>query len=192
MESKQIRAFFAIPLSLDCRQEINSIEQELKNVLPSGIRWVNANNMHVTLKFIGNFDLKHIPNILKILKTGLFPIGQFDLAFQNLGVFPNELNPKVVWVGLIHPIELINIFREIENAAAELGYPKEDRGFSPHVTIGRVKNEVSDTAKIGASINNLKLGEICRSHVDRVVFYQSVLTPGGPVYSELFQLPLNR
>ena len=182
MKSKLIRSFFAIPLSPDCRRRINALEEELKDVLPSAIRWVNVDNLHVTLKFLGEFDSKHIPNIFDLLKTFISPIGQFDLTFQSLGVFPNKLKPKVVWVGLIHPIELLNIFQEIQNTAAELGYPKDDRGFSPHVTIGRVKNEPSDPAKIDAAINNLKVGEICRSHVDRVVFYQSTLTPGGPVY----------
>ena len=192
MESKLIRSFFAIPVSSDCRQKINAIEQELKIVFPSAIRWVNADNLHVTLKFLGKFDSRLIPNIFELLKTGLSPIGQFDLTFQNLGVFPNKLKPKVVWVGLVHPNELLNIFQEIEDAAAELGYPKESRGFSAHVTIGRIKNEASGSTKIGATINNLMIGEICRSRVDRVIFYQSTLTPGGPVYSELFHLPLNR
>ena len=66
MESKLIRSFFAIPISPDCRQKINSIEQELKNVFPSGIRWVNTDNLHVTLKFLGEFDSKLIPKIYQI------------------------------------------------------------------------------------------------------------------------------
>jgi len=190
MDNKLIRSFFAIPISPDCKQKIDTIEQELKNFLPSTIRWVTYNNLHVTLKFLGEFDSKLIPKIYKLIKIGLSPIRQFDLTFQNLGVFPNNLKPKVVWVGLVYPIQLLNIFQVIENAAYELGFPKEDRGFSPHVTIGRVNNDASHQAMIGAKINNLKVGEICLSHADRVVFYQSTLTPGGPVYSELLQLPL--
>lgn len=192
MESKLIRSFYAIPVSPDCRQKFNTIEQELKKVLPSGIRWVSTDNLYVTLKFLGEFDSKLIPKIYKLLETGLSTKNQFEMIFQNLGVFPNTQKPKVVWIGLGNPIELINIFNEIESAANELGYPKEERGFSPHVTIGRVKNHASDLSKIAAIINNLNIGEICRSQADRVVFYRSSLTPTGPVYSELFQIHLKR
>jgi len=192
MESKLIRSFFAIPVSPDCRQKIDALEQKLKDTLPSGIRWVDVDNMHVTLKFLGKFDSNYISDFFTLLKTGFSEIGQFDLSFQNLGVFPNKLKPKVVWVGLARSIELINIFQEIEDAAAKLGYPREERGFSPHLTLGRVKSETPKPEKIGTVINNLNIGEICRSHVDHIVFFQSKLTPGGPVYSELFQLPLIR
>lgn len=192
MERKLIRSFFAVPLTPECRQKINYIEQELKKVLPSGIRWVNTDNLHVTLKFIGEFDSLLIPKVYKLLETGLSTTDQFDITFQNLGVFPNNLKPKVVWVGLSNPVELIKIFQGIENATNELGFPKEARGFSPHVTIGRVKNDTSDPSKVGAIINKLRIGEIGQSHADRVVFYQSNLTPGGPVYTELFHIPLNQ
>ena len=192
MESKLIRSFYAIPVSPNCRQKFNTIEQELKKVLPSGIRWVSTDNLHVTLKFLGEFDSKLIPKIYKLLETGLSTKNQFEMIFQNLGVFPKTQKPKVVWIGLGNPIELINIFNEIESAVNELGYPKEERGFSPHVTIGRVKNHASDLSKIAAIIYKLNIGEICRSHADRVVFYQSSLTPTGPVYSELFHIHLKR
>lgn len=191
MESKLIRSFFAIPLSSDCRQKINSIEQELKRVLPSSIRWVSTENLHITLKFLGEFDSKLIPKIHEFLETGLSTIDQFEITFHGLGVFPNKQKPKVVWVGLDYQIEFINIFQKIENAANELGYPKEARGFSPHLTIGRVKNDTFDPSQIGAIIYNLKIDEKCQSLADRVVFYQSSLTPRGPVYSELFHILLN-
>jgi len=192
MESKFIRSFLAIPLSPDCRHKINALELKLKEIIPSGIRWVNVDNLHITLKFLGEFDLKHIPDFFNFLKTGFSQIGQFNLTFQNLGVFPNKFNPKVVWVGLAHPIELINIFQGIEGAAAKMGYPREKRIFSPHVTIGRVKNEMPDPAMLDETIHKLKIEKICRCHVDKVVFLKSELTPGGPIYSELFQLSLNR
>ena len=192
MESKLIRSFFAIPVSPDCREKINSIAQELKKILRSGIRWVNIDNLHVTLKFLGKFDSKLIPNIFKLLETGLSTTCQFDLKFQNLGVFPNKIKPKMIWVGLDYPIELIELFRKIENVAMELGYPKEDRGFSPHVTIGRVRIDADDPSEIGTKIEKMSIGEICQSLTDRIVFYQSSLTPSGPVYSELFHLALKR
>lgn len=192
MKSNKIRTFFAIPVSLDCRQEIDRIVLELKKDLPSVIKWVNINNLHVTLKFIGEFDSNDVPIIEKILRPVLFLTEQFELTFQSLGVFPGERNPKVVWVGINYPDELMKIFQEIESAALKLGYPKEERGFSPHVTIGRVKNNANDLLKIATTIKNKKVGVICLSKVNEVILYQSNLAPTGPVYSELFCLPLKR
>jgi 2'-5' RNA ligase len=190
MESKNIRSFFAISVSSDCRQEINKIILDLRRDFPSVIKWVNTDNLHLTLKFLGEFKSGDIQQIEKMLRPVLSLSAQFDLTFQNLGVFPNERKPKVVWIGLSYPDELKLIFQKIENIALELGYPKEERGFSPHLTIGRVKFDASDLLKIGAIIKNKKVGEVCQSHVGRVIFYQSYLTSTGPVYSELFHLPL--
>ncbi len=192
MDYKSIRAFVALPLSLDCRQRIKAVKQDLLSLLPPIIRWVNVDYLHVTLKFFGEFDPKLIPNFSNSLKVRLTSIGQFDLKIQNLGVFPNKNKPKVIWVGLDQPYELGIIFREIENAAVELGYPKDERGFSPHVTIGRVSNEALEPARIGAAILNYEEAEICISHVDQIIFFQSTLRPEGPIYSELFQLPLDQ
>ena len=192
MGNNLFRSFFAIPISHDCRQAIYNIVLELKKDLPSVIRWVNTDNLHVTLKFLGKFKSQNISQIYEIIEPALSSISQFDLKFKNLGVFPNEQKPNVVWAGMDYPNELTKIYQEIENASLELGYPKEERGFSPHVTIGRVKIDSSDIYKLGALLKNKMVGEICQSHVDRVIFYQSTLTSTGPVYSELFHLPLLR
>lgn len=191
MERKFIRSFFAIPLSPACRHNINSIEMQLKKILPRDIRWVNPSNLHITLKFFGEFNTMQIPGIYESLRTRLSQVNQFEIIFRNLGIFPNKLKPKIIWVGLSNQNELLKIFHEIENKAIELGYSKEAREFSPHLTIGRVKNVLSKPSEISTVIDNLGFGEICRSQAERVVFYQSNLTPQGPIYSELFHLNLN-
>ena len=190
MENNNIRSFFAIPISSVCRQEINMIVLELKKDLSSDIKWVNAENLHLTLKFLGEFRPNEIPLIEKMLRPALSSFKQFQLSFQNFGVFPNNQKPKVIWIGIRYPKELEQIFQEIENAAENLGFPKEDRGFSPHITIGRVKNDSHDLFKIGTVIKNKYVDEICISHVYEVIFYRSNLTPTGPIYTKLFQIPL--
>jgi 2'-5' RNA ligase len=192
MDNSSIRSFFAIPISFDCRQEIYKLILNLKSDFPSEIRWVGIDNLHLTLKFLGEFSSEDIPRIEGILKPVLFSLDQFDLTFHNLGVFPNERKPRIIWTGITYPDELTKIFQEIEIAALEMGYPKDDKGFSPHITIGRVKNGASDLLRMGDILKKKRVGEICRSHVDRVNFYQSSLRSTGPVYSILFHLPLNK
>ena len=194
MENKIIRSFFAIPVSAACRQEINKCVMELKKNLPPVLRWVDIENIHITLKFLGEFNSNDIAPLKNKLETVLSTANQFSLTFQNLGVFPNERKPKVVWIGINSPSQLKLLFEEVEKAAFALGYPIEERGFSPHITLGRVKNDVNnqDLFQIGRFIQNRKVGEICKSQVKGVTFFQSKLSPAGPVYSELFFIGLKQ
>jgi len=192
MGIRKIRSFFALPTSSDCRKEIIKIITDLKQSLPSGIKWVNSDILHLTLKFLGEFDPLDIPAIESTLKPIFSSINSFHLTFQSLGVFPNLSKPKVIWIGINYPESLMRLFQEIEESAFILGYPKESRPFSPHLTIGRVKNEPSDLNKIGLFLKRNPKSEICSTLVDNVVFLQSKLTPSGPVYSELFHLSLKQ
>jgi RNA 2',3'-cyclic 3'-phosphodiesterase len=192
MENNTIRSFFAIPVPAPCRQKINEVISGLKKDLSTVFRWVNTENLHLTLKFLGEFKSTDIQLIKNKLEPSFSTLNQFELIYQNLGVFPNERKPRVIWIGLNYPDELRRIFQEIENAALELGYLKEERGFSPHITIGRVKNDANDLSKISSVIKNLNVGEICTSQVNRLIFFQSTLMPAGPVYSELFHLLLKQ
>ena len=193
MENKTIRSFFAIPISTTCRQEINKVVLELLKDLPSVIRWVNKENLHITLKFMGEFNPKDIGPIKNKLESVLSTTKQFNLIFQNLGVFPTERKPKVIWIGITSPTQLKHLFEEVEKASLALGYPSEERGFSPHITIGRVKNDLhnQDLFQIGRVIQNRKIGEQCKSQVKGITLFQSKLTPVGPVYSELFSIGFN-
>lgn len=192
MGIQKIRSFFAIPTSNDCKEEFTKIILDLKQNLPYGIRWVKSEHLHLTLKFLGEFNSTDISAIENILKPIISTIDHFQLSFQNLGVFPNFSNPKVIWIGINYPESLLHLFKEIEAAAFNLGYPKESRPFSPHLTIGRVKKEQPDLNRLSLSLKRNSNEEICSSPVDNVVLFQSVLTPSGPVYSELFHLPLKQ
>ena len=190
MENKTLRTFFATPISAACRQEINKVVQKLEKDLPSEIRWVNIKKLHITLKFLGEFKSNDIELIKNRLESVFSTTRQFDLKFQNLGVFPNERRPKVVWIGIASPAQLKPVFEEIEKATLGLGYPNEVRGFSPHITIGRVKNDKNNQGllQVAKVFQNMKFGEICKSHVEGIAFIQSKLTPAGPLYSELFSI----
>jgi 2'-5' RNA ligase len=190
MENKKIRSFFAIPLSDTCRLEINQCVKKLIREMPPVIKWVDIKNIHITLKFLGEFNSNDIAPIKNILETFLSTVNQFDLIFQNLGVFPSVREPKVIWIGISNPVQLIQLFEGVEKAALSLGYPKEVRGFSPHITVGRVKNGVNMQDLF--QISKVKVSDVCKTRVDEITLFQSKLMPAGPVYSELFSIILKQ
>jgi 2'-5' RNA ligase len=194
MENKIIRSFFAIPLSDTCRLEINQSVKKLINEMPPVIKWVDIKNIHITLKFLGEFNSNDITPIKNKLATSLSTVNQFDLIFQNLGVFPSVQEPKVIWIGISSPVQLVQLFEGVEKAALSLGYPKEVRGFSPHITVGRVKKgvDVQDLFQIVKLIQNRKVNEVCKTRIDKISLFQSKLMPAGPVYSELFSIILKQ
>jgi 2'-5' RNA ligase len=163
----------------------------LKKEMPSVIKWVDINNVHLTLKFMGKFNSSDIAPMKKRLEIAFSGFSQFNLKLFNLGFFPNQRQPKIIWVGVSFPDQLKQLFANIEETAFSLGYSKEQREFSPHITMGRVKENSgpSDLLQIGRIMRNKKECEICISEVKELAFIQSELTPTGPVYSELFSIP---
>jgi RNA 2',3'-cyclic 3'-phosphodiesterase len=162
----------------------------LKKEMPSVIKWVNINNVHLTLKFIGELNSRDILPMKERLEIAFSDFSQFNLKLFNLGFFPNERKPKIIWVGVSFPDQLKQLFANIEETACSLGYSKEQRDFTPHITLGRVKENAdpSDLIKIGRIIQNKKESEICTSEIKELVFIQSELTPNGPVYTDLFSI----
>jgi RNA 2',3'-cyclic 3'-phosphodiesterase len=194
MENKIIRAFFAIILSELCRQNLSEIILQLKKEMPSVIKWVDINNVHLTLKFMGKLNSRDIDPMKKRLEIAFSGFDQFNLKLFNLGLFPNERNPKIIWVGASISDQLKQLFAILEETAFSYGYSTEQRDFTPHFTIGRVKENVitRDLLQIGRIMQGKKECEICISKVKGFTFFQSELTPTGPIYSELFSIPFNQ
>jgi RNA 2',3'-cyclic 3'-phosphodiesterase len=190
MENKTIRSFFALPLSDLCRQNLAEIIQGLKKEMPPVIKWMDIDNIHLTLKFLGDIKPEDINIMKKKLEFAFSGFDEFSLKIFNLGVFPNERKPKIIWVGASYPDPLKQLFSIVEETAFLLGYSKEQRDFTPHITLGRVRYNVSyqNLLKIGGVLHDKKDCEICISKAAELSFIKSELRPSGPVYSELFSL----
>ncbi|MCL4530177.1 MAG: hypothetical protein M1282_12265, partial [Chloroflexi bacterium] len=106
----------------------------------------------------------------------------------------SNMRPRVLWVGLNAPAALPSIAHGIETASAKLGYPAEERGFSPHLTIGRVRQNAAtaDLQKISTALDETKVGILGVAHIDAIDLYKSDLQPGGSVYTRLFSAPLGK
>ncbi|MEY2819761.1 MAG: 2-5 ligase [Chloroflexota bacterium] len=189
----QIRTFIALdfPLSI-----LDSIEQQTKRLRQTlgneVIRWVLTHNLHLTLKFLGNVPVSHLEFLKQMLVQSTDSITQFDLQIGGVGSFPNSNRPRVLWVGIHAPAALSNLQKAIEEGAKRLGYEKEERPFSPHLTLGRVRQGLDgkDLQKISNALSSIQLGKIGIARVDSVHIYKSDLNSEGSVYTKLFSTPL--
>jgi len=189
-----IRAFIAIELPDAILAEVGNIEARLKPQMPpDAIRWVKADSIHLTLKFLGQVPSDQISLIMSSLRTAVVAHAPFTLEVKGAGCFPNIHRPRVVWVGVqendhrLHALQ-----RAVENAIAPLGYPTEIRDFTPHLTLGRLARDVrqSDQKKIGEVVEAAGVGSLGKWEVKQVALIKSDLKPTGAEYTVLTQAPL--
>jgi RNA 2',3'-cyclic 3'-phosphodiesterase len=188
-----IRAFIALDLATEIRQRVDQLETLLKSHLEDApVRWVPAENIHLTLKFLGDVSVANLDLLQKILLAEASNFRPFEYSVGGLGAFPNAHHPRVVWVGVEAPAELDNLQRSIDNAMAHIGYAREERPFSAHLTLGRVSRGATsrDTQTICKVLDEMKIGFLGVVHVEAVNLYRSDLKPGGAVYSRIFSAPI--
>jgi 2'-5' RNA ligase len=184
-----IRSFIAIdlPESLNVSLERASLQlQDLLGGLP--VRWVPVQNIHLTLKFLGDVSEKNIPMIQAIVQNEAHSHNIFEISVGGFGVFPNAARPRVLWVGVEAPDELLNLQRRLDVETARLGYAPDQRVFSPHLTFGRVSRNASpkQVRKVSNLLRNYKIGFLGAARIQTVTLFRSDLGPDGAVYSKIF------
>jgi 2'-5' RNA ligase len=190
-----LRAFLASEIPPSLQDAVESATSGLcKKLGPDLIRWVPARNIHLTLKFLGDVSPSNLDLIKQMLMTEAAQHPAFDVEVEGFGSYPTSRRPRVLWVGLNAPAALISLQHAIEAATARLGYASEERGFSPHLTIGRVRQNVSppDLQKIRAALEETKVGRLGTARVDAVHLFKSELLPNGSVYTKLFSASLGK
>lgn len=190
-----LRTFIAIELPQHTRGAIDQQTAHLRQALGKDlIRWVPLENMHLTLKFLGEVTTSHLSFLKQMLAQVADSHTQFDLQIGGLGSYPSSRNPRILWIGLHAPMDLTSLQKNIEAGASRLGYEQEERAFSPHLTIGRVRQNanLSDLPKIRAVLDKTQLGNIAIARVDSIHLFKSDLNPGGSVYTKLFSAPLSK
>lgn len=188
-----IRAFIAINISPEIQSRLDKVIAELKNNLPDGaVRWVAANNLHLTLKFLGDVSVANLKMLQEVLQNELSHHHALDISVGGLGAFPSSRRARVIWAGVEAPPELSSIQGGIENELARLGYAREERSFSPHLTLGRVSRNTTqeEIRQIGDVLCKTKVGFLGATSVNAVHLYQSDLRPEGSIYTCLFSAPL--
>ena len=183
------RAFIALEIPPHIQESIEKqttrLRLELGNEL---VRWVPAHNMHLTLKFLGEVANSHMDFIKSMLNQLSETHSGFDLQISGIGSFPNLKKPRVIWVGIHAPAGLTQLQRSIEERSVRLGYEKEERSFSPHLTLGRVRQKLTaqETQKISNTLSTIQLGKIGIARVNSLHLYQSDLNSEGSIYTKLF------
>ncbi|MCX7982460.1 MAG: RNA 2',3'-cyclic phosphodiesterase [Syntrophales bacterium] len=182
---RNIRAFLAIDPPEHVRSQLAIIQRELKDKLTGPIRWVASEGIHLTLKFFGNIREKDVTTISTILKSKTEQEEAFRLTIKSIGVFPHVKRPRVIWLGSGGEVERLTKFAStIERALSDIGFPREERPFTPHWTLGR----------ISGPLNEAMLNRWIKIYQDKVwgefvteelVLFQSELTPKGAIYTPL-------
>ena len=183
-----MRAFIAIPLPLEIKDYLASLEQQLKTS-QADVKWVEPENIHLTLKFLGERNDKKIEKILEIMQGAAKDKPSFLIRLSSLGAFPRIDSPRIIWVGIQEGTqETEAIALELEEKIARLGIPKEDRPFSSHITIGRTRSN-KNLQDLSRELNQLSKKIKDRKAeftANQIVLFKSTLSHQGPIY-ETFQ-----
>lgn len=177
-----MRLFIAVPLSKDTRENISRLQDELKkNMTGEKIRWVVPENIHLTLKFLGETDPGKVEKISKVMAESIKGLSSSSININSGGVFPSRRRPRILWVGSIEKNEnIITIKKNLDRGLKHLGFEKEKREFTPHLTIGRVKSIKAMAGSIEALVSGeINLGEI---EVREIQLIESILSPEGAKY----------
>lgn len=184
-----MRTFIAVGISREARQKIAQIQDDFKREDPD-VKWVEPENLHLTLKFLGEVDEAKIAGVIEKTRLGVSENSRFKVHLLEIGTFPNLKFPRVVWIGVSEgKEELKDLSKRIEENLFHLGFPKENREFSAHLTIGRVRSP-KKKEKLVKKIEELGKSDIGEFAVDKVLVMESQLSPKGPTYRVIEEVNL--
>ena len=194
-KSQLFRSFIAIELPKEVKDKLEVFKDTInRDIRGSEVKWVNINNIHLTIKFLGETDRETIQKIGDFFEQKPNDFPPPNLIISKIGMFPNKYQPKILWVGCSKPSELLNIHTTFNKICASLNFPIEKRSFSPHLTIGRVKpnpslNTVHNIQSVFFKYESIEFGNFA---ADKVTIFHSDLKPSGPVYSPVRIIHLNQ
>jgi 2'-5' RNA ligase len=179
----KIRTFIAVRIPADVRRRLAEVEAELK-ASGADVKWVPEENFHVTLKFLGYMEPDRLDVVKKAVESAIEGIGAFGVTLSGVGAFPKPSRPSVVWVGIgAGANELKALAEKAESALERAGFAREERPFSPHITIGRVKTPGS-LDRLRDAIEGLREEYVGAFEVESVAVMKSDLRPTGPIYTQ--------
>ena len=186
---EKIRSFIPVNLNSDIKKYLNSLQAYL-NIPESKIKWVEKNNLHLTMKFLGYISLEQTELIKSELKEIASRYSPFIIRLSsNIGIFPTYKMPRIIWVGIKEGIsELKELYNSIENKLSNKGFPREDKDFSGHITIGRVKF-IRDNTNFIQILKRIEVNNFTQE-VGSIDLMESKLTPSGPIYNITAKFPL--
>ena len=187
------RAFIALELPSTILSELASIQKLLQRQFNCPAKWVACNNIHLTLSFLGEIPPEALENAKQSVSEATTGQNALNLSFDRLGAFPNMIQPRIVWVGLNGELAgLISLQTKLDQLLRRRGLSLEERRFSPHLTLARIRDEASpsDRQLLGQTLSSTKINQAHFS-ARSISLIKSLLTPYGPSYSTLFRAELH-
>lgn len=182
-----IRTFISIDLPEGIKKGISDLQDRLKRD-ECHIGWVRPEAIHLTLKFLGEIDEKGMPEIEAAIRKATKGFIPFNLRIMGLGLFPNLKKPRIIWLGINEEgDDLPRLQSGIEEEMEKIGHPREERGFKPHLTIGRVRDP-SGLRGLIDTIESEKEIELGGFNAEEVLIMRSDLRPEGPIYTRLCEI----
>ncbi|MHB8898016.1 MAG: RNA 2',3'-cyclic phosphodiesterase [Thermoguttaceae bacterium] len=188
---QSVRTFIAVEVSEAVRAAAAKVIRQLARC-DASIRWVEPENMHLTLKFLGEVETIELPDICRAVEAAAAEVQGFTFDVAGVGAFPKPDRPRTIWLGVTAGVEqLEHLQKQIEKGLKRLGYPPENRRFSPHLTLGRVKQPGPQLDELAELIRSLSERSAGTTEVDEVTVFSSELTREGPIYQPMAHASLS-
>ena len=191
--SQTVRAFLAVELPPSVKAALAALTEELGRTAVRGLRLARTEGVHLTLKFLGDIPQDQVVPIVAAASSAVQEHDGFTLELGSVGVFPSRASPRVLWVGIEGEVErLLALHRRIDDALAALGFARESRAFTPHLTVARMRvgAPASDRRIAAEALFSAGVESGLSLDVDSVSLMRSLLLPSGAVYEPLAKIPL--
>lgn len=180
-----IRTFVAVEIPLETKDRARRVIAAL-DTTPAKVKWVEPQNLHWTLKFLGDVDILETPAVCEAVRKAVEPLAAFDVEAWGVGAFPDAHHPRTVWLGMRRGNEqMVELHDAVEFELAKLGYRSENRRYRPHLTIGRVRQSPEGIEELAELIEAHTDYDAAVSLVDEVVVLSSEFGREGPTYDAL-------
>jgi 2'-5' RNA ligase len=187
---QKIRTFVAVPISETLRRAAVACVDRFR-ATGADVKWVAPENLHVTVKFLGDVDATKIHEVCRTIEESVSDLACFDLQIQGAGAFPDIKRPRTIWLGAGEGANAITeLAKRLERGLEAIGYPRERRRFHPHVTLGRARHAGPALADLAESLRDSADIEIGRCRISEVVTFASQLGRDGPTYEALARAQL--
>jgi 2'-5' RNA ligase len=195
MANEVIRSFIAIQLPDGLVKQLKDFQAGLKSPGVHSVKWVDPGSMHLTLKFLGDVEVQRMATLKDELGVAVSSSRRFHLVTGQTGFFPDIRRPRVFWLGLEGDIDaLLALHKAIDEALSKLGYARENRPFTAHLTLARLREEssIDDRVEFARTAQAGVFQPSYNIEVNSVALMRSQLTPRGAIYTRLaeFTLPL--
>ena len=190
-DEKTVRSFLALDPPDEIRTEIGAAQGCLRRLVQGDIRWVRPEGIHLTLKFFGDISANDAANVSAVAGRAAAAVRPFSLAIGGVGAFPDPHRPRVLYLGMTGDVERLVAFqKELEQALGMIGFPREERSFRPHLTLGRIRNPrgLIGLAGVLEKGESYAAGQFTASGLG---LFKSDLTPRGAVYTRLAWHPFS-